>query len=300
MTVKVEKIPYGGWNNCYRIFNDTVEVVVTSDVGPRIIRYGFIGRFNVMCEKEDQMGKSGGDEWMIYGGHRLWHSPEHEIRSYYPDNFPVDVQIIENGIKVSQPVEKTTMIKKDIEVVLDDESSKVYLKHTLTNYNLWDVELAAWALTVVAPGGLEVVPQETLDTLLLPNRMLSLWPYTDMSDKRVQWGSRYIFLQHDSKAIKPFKFGISNTSGWAAYFNNDDMFVKKFSPLEDMVYPDYSASMYETYTCDFMTEMESLSPLMLLGPKEKVEHNEQWELFSDVKPPKNEEEMDKIARKHIT
>ena len=49
-----------------------------------------------------------------------------------------------------------------------------------------------------------------------------------------------------------------------------------------------------------MTEMESLSPLMLLGPKEKVEHNEQWELFSDVKPPKNEEEMDKIARKHIT
>lgn len=300
MTVKVEKIPYGGWNNCYRIFNNTVEVVVTSDVGPRIIRYGFIGRFNVMCEKEDQMGKSGGDEWMIYGGHRLWHSPEHEIRSYYPDNFPVDVQIIENGIKVSQPVEKTTMIKKDIEVVLDDESSKVYLKHTLTNYNLWDVELAAWALTVVAPGGLEVVPQETLDTLLLPNRMLSLWPYTDMSDKRVQWGSRYIFLQHDSKAIKPFKFGISNTNGWAAYFNNDDMFVKKFSPLEDMVYPDYSASMYETYTCDFMTEMESLSPLMLLGPKEKVEHNEQWELFSDVKPPKNEEEMDKIARKHIT
>ncbi|HPJ75931.1 MAG TPA: hypothetical protein PLS36_03745 [Clostridia bacterium] len=300
MTVKVEKIPYGGWNNCYRIFNNTVEVVVTSDVGPRIIRYGFIGRFNVMCEKEDQMGKSGGDEWMIYGGHRLWHSPEHEIRSYYPDNFPVDVQIIENGIKVSQPVEKTTMIKKDIEVVLDDESSKVYLKHTLTNYNLWDVELAAWALTVVAPGGLEVVPQETLDTLLLPNRMLSLWPYTDMSDKRVQWGSRYIFLQHDSKAIKPFKFGISNTNGWAAYFNNDDMFVKKFSPLEDMVYPDYSASMYETYTCDFMTEMESLSPLMLLGPKEKIEHNEQWELFSDVKPPKNEEEMDKIARKHIT
>lgn len=300
MTVKVEKIPYGGWNNCYRIFNNTVEVVVTSDVGPRIIRYGFIGRFNVMCEKEDQMGKSGGDEWMIYGGHRLWHSPEHEIRSYCPDNFPVDVQIIENGIKVSQPVEKTTMIKKDIEVVLDDESSKVYLKHTLTNYNLWDVELAAWALTVVAPGGLEVVPQETLDTLLLPNRMLSLWPYTDMSDKRVQWGSRYIFLQHDSKAIKPFKFGISNTNGWAAYFNNDDMFVKKFSPLEDMVYPDYSASMYETYTCDFMTEMESLSPLMLLGPKEKIEHNEQWELFSDVKPPKNEEEMDKIARKHIT
>jgi hypothetical protein len=96
------------------------------------------------------------------------------------------------------------MIKKDIEITIKEKGTKVYLKHTMTNYNLWDIELAAWALTVVAPGGLEVVPQETLDTKLLPNRMISLWPYSDMKDKRVQWGSKYIFLSHDSKALKPF------------------------------------------------------------------------------------------------
>lgn len=299
MAVMVEKIPYGGWDNCYRIYNGSTELIVTSDVGPRVIRYGFIGKENVMCEKSDQMGKTGGDEWKIYGGHRLWHSPEHEVRSYYPDNSPVDVKIIKNGIAVSQPVEKTTMIKKDIEITLDDSGSKVLLKHYMTNYNLWDIELAAWALTVVAPGGLEVVPQETLDTKLLPNRMLSLWPYTDMNDKRVTWGSRYIFLEQDSNAAKPFKFGISNTSGWAAYFNYNDMYIKRFSPMEDMLYPDYSASMYETYTCNFMTEMESLSPLTILGPKEKLEHNEEWELVKDVMPPKDEKEMDKIVRKHI-
>jgi hypothetical protein len=77
------------------------------------------------------------------------------------------------------------------------------------------------------------------------------------------------------------------------------MYIKRFSPMEDMLYPDYSASMYETYTCNFMTEMESLSPLIILGPKEKLEHNEEWELVKDVMPPKDEKEMDKIVRKHI-
>jgi hypothetical protein len=118
MTVRIEKVPYGGWDNCYRICNDEIELIITSDIGPRVIRYGFIGQENVMCEKKEHMGKTGGEEWRIYGGHRLWHSPEHEVRSYFPDNEKVDVQIIPNGIKVSQPVETTTMIKKDIEITI--------------------------------------------------------------------------------------------------------------------------------------------------------------------------------------
>ena len=28
-------------------------------------------------EYDEQMGKTGGDEWRIYGGHRLWIAPEH-------------------------------------------------------------------------------------------------------------------------------------------------------------------------------------------------------------------------------
>ena len=57
--------------------------------------------------------------------------------------------------------------------------------------------------------------------------------------------------------------------------------------------------MYETYTCDFMTEMETLSPLVLLGPKEKIEHEELWQLFDNIAPPKDEKEMDKIEKEYI-
>ena len=46
----------------------------------------------------------------------------------------------------------------------------------------------------MAPGGKEVVPQGRRDTGLLPNRVVSLWPYSRLDDPRVHWGERYIFL----------------------------------------------------------------------------------------------------------
>lgn len=39
----VEKVPYGGWQNCYKVSNGVVELVATADVGPRLIRFGFVG-----------------------------------------------------------------------------------------------------------------------------------------------------------------------------------------------------------------------------------------------------------------
>ena len=34
--VKVEKMEYKGWRNCYRVSNGEIELVVTGDVGPRV------------------------------------------------------------------------------------------------------------------------------------------------------------------------------------------------------------------------------------------------------------------------
>ena len=41
--VKIEKTSYAGWPNCYRMTNGEVELIVTTDVGPRVIRYSFVG-----------------------------------------------------------------------------------------------------------------------------------------------------------------------------------------------------------------------------------------------------------------
>lgn len=293
-TVNIVKKEYKGWKNCIHISNGIIEAIATTDVGPRIIRFGFCGQQNEFCEVEDQVGTTGGDEWKIYGGHRLWHSPEIKPRTYMPDNSKIEWKKKKNGIKLSQPVEPWTNIKKEIEFTMSPDKAEVTVLHRLTNKGAWAVELSLWALTVMAPGGKEIIPQITGGDKYLPNRMLSLWPYTKLNDPRVYWGEKYIMLKQDTAVTYPFKIGLPNKDGWAAYVNNGHMFVKRYQHIEGVTYPDFSASSYETYTINWMLEMETLSPLVMLEPEKSIEHTEVWSLYDNVKTPENEKDVEEF------
>ena len=47
MSVTIEKQEWKGWPNCWRLANGTVELIVTQDIGPRVMRYGFSGEQNL-------------------------------------------------------------------------------------------------------------------------------------------------------------------------------------------------------------------------------------------------------------
>ena len=55
--VTVEKIEYKGYPNNLRLTNGDAELILTLDVGPRIISYKLKGGKNVFVELADQMGK---------------------------------------------------------------------------------------------------------------------------------------------------------------------------------------------------------------------------------------------------
>ena len=46
----IQEIPYAGWKRNLRLQGPTTELVITLDVGPRIIRYGFHNDRNVFVE----------------------------------------------------------------------------------------------------------------------------------------------------------------------------------------------------------------------------------------------------------
>jgi len=286
--VQIKEIAYGGWPNCIELSNGIVELVVTTDVGPRIIRYGLTGQTNELCEVQSTLGVTGGDEWRIYGGHRLWHSPESKEWTYEPDNYPVRWEEIGQGVRVIQNIEEKTKIRKEIDIALCPDSTEVSLTHRMTNEGLQQVELAVWSLTAMATGGMEVIPQSRRDTGLLPNRHIVLWPYSRLDDSRVCWGNAFIILKQDPAIQNPFKLGIPNEEGWAAYFNHGHLFVKYYAHEMSAAYPDFGVS-YETYTNDFMLEMETLSPLVHLQPGESAGHAERWELFDNVAMPSHNE-----------
>jgi hypothetical protein len=248
--VTIMKTSYKGWPNCYRVTNGTVELIATQDVGPRIIRLGFVGGDNVFGEMDDQVGKTGGDEWRIYGGHRLWHSPEAKPRSYFPDNFPIEVKEGPDSLTLMQPTEKTTGIQKTIQVTMQPDRNQVVVVHRLRNDNLWPVELAPWALSVMAKTGLAIIPQPAPvphEKALLPARPLAQWTYTDMSDPRWRWGAKYITLRQDPQIAAPQKIGVGNHENWIACAVKGNLFVKTFSYQEGATYPDFGCTV-EVFT----------------------------------------------------
>ena len=280
--VKMEIVSYGGWPNCIKLSNGEIELVATTDVGPRIIRFGYVGGQNLFKEYKDQLGQTGGNKWRIYGGHRLWHCPEDHKRTYYPDNSKITYKWDGRILKLTQPVETTTGIVKEIEVTLDAKENLVKVFHRLINENLWDIEVSAWALTAMAPTGRIILPQEPHrphPDYLLAARPLVLWHFTDMSDARWTWGEKYIQLRQDPNAKTKEKVGLLNKVGWGAYYLNGELFIKRYPYDPDATYPDYGCNT-ETFTDGDMLEFETLGPLVKIPAKGgKVEHVEMWYLF---------------------
>ncbi len=293
--VKIEKVAYFNQPNCYRISNGTAEVIVTTDIGPRVIRYALVGGDNVFAELPDTVVKTELGEWHAWGGHRLWTAPEAMPRSYSPDNTPIQFTMEGNNtIHLIQPVEPKTGIQKEMVVSLDEQGTGVTVLHRLTNKNLWAVDLAPWALTIMNGGGVTIIPQEPYrshDDYLLPARPLVLWHYTDLGDRRWAHGKKYLRLRTVAEMKEPQKVGLANKQGWAGYLRNGTLFVKRFPYVEGAEYPDYGCN-NETYTAGTFMEVETLGPMAHLEPGRAAEHTERWHLFRNVSLGRTDENLE--------
>ncbi len=276
-------IRYMNYGNCAELSNGLIDVVITLDCGPRIIRYGFAGEGNELCDDAPLTVPVEGEaeEWRLMGGHRLWVSPERFPKTYYPDNAPVDYDWVENGIVITKPAHPRVHIESQLEITLKEGDTKIQILHSLKNTGEWSIETAVWALTNLKPGGLQVLPfarrESHFSDGVKGSRSLVLWSYASMDDPRIKWGNRYVLVKHEEGNTIQTKFGIQNSEGWAAYFRDNSLFIKRFSVYPGKTYPDGGISS-ATFLIEFMLEMESLSPMRKLEPGDTVEHTEIWEL----------------------
>jgi hypothetical protein len=291
----IEKVSYGGWANCIRIFNSDVELVATSDVGPRVIRYGFIGGQNMFKEFADQMGRSGEATWQPRGGHRIWMAPEIVPDTYVADNFAVRATIGEDSVELIAPVEPGTGLEKSIALELGADGVKV--THRIRNCGRSARTMAPWALSMMAPGGVGIAkfpPRGTHPEDLPPTNPLVMWAFTDLSDPRWTFTKKYLVLRQDPNIASPQKLGLFNEKTVGAYLLGSDLFVKRYYADPSKTYPDFGAS-YETFTNDGFLELETLGPLEEVAPGGRVEHVERWSLRRGVAVAEwTDEELDRV------
>jgi hypothetical protein len=209
------------------------------------------------------------------------------VRTYHPDNGPVEHKAVENGIHLIPQPETVNGIQKEIEIRLVPGANKFEVIHRLRNIGPWAMQLAPWALTACAQGGTAIVPlppRGAHTAQLLPTSTLALWAYTDLSDPRWTLGHDHILLRQDVNRPTPQKLGALVPDGWAAYALGEDLLVKHFAFDSSATYPDFGCSA-EVFTDGGMLELETLGPLVTLQPDATVEHAETWQLFHDAKLP---------------
>lgn len=297
--VTVEKIGYKGWTNCYRVSNGTVELIVTGDIGPRVIRYGFVGGQNVFKEFTDQLGKSGEADFQLRGGHRVWKAPEDPVASWAPDNAPVQVEVIADGVVATEPVEPLTKLQKAIAVHLAPTGTDVTVTQRITNKTLFPLEFSVWAMSMMAQGGVTITgfpPRGRHPIDLAATNPLVMWAYTDLSDKRWTFTKKYMMLRQDPNAADPQKIGLFNANTWVAYLLNGEAFVKQAKSDPAKTYPDFGCS-FEEFTSNEFLEIETLSPMTKVAPGGSAEHTEHWSLHRDVRLSQfNDAEIDRALQ----
>jgi len=178
-------------------------------------------------------------------------------------------------------------LRKTITLQVSSEQPFIRVKHRIENFGDAAVKLSSWAITMLRPNGVAILPQQTGNVDedgYQPNRRFALWPYARWNDSRLKLNDDFITVNADLTP-SPFKMGYFNPHGWLGYVRDDVMFVKRFGVRRDQEYPDYGCNS-EVYVDARSLELETLAAVQELAPKMDTVHTETWEVHNVDSLPK--------------
>ncbi len=271
------------------ITDGTCTVKVTIDLGPRVIYFARNGKRNMFfcdlkrntrSDKPEMNAYYGkGRYWYLYGGYRLWLSPESLPETYYPDNDKVNYKIEDDSVTFVPKPQIENGIQTSFELCFCGDGT-VLVKNKIENISDKPIYGSAWALCVMNQNSFTYAYQNDADTGLLPNRTVVIWPYTDVYDKRISFNNGAIAVKQDPASDSALKIGFNNTKGKLYTYLDGELFTQTYDTYhENRDYPDGGCSC-EIYSCPDFTEAETLSPLTSIDPGECLRFDIKWSIKS--------------------
>lgn len=261
-----------------RLSNGHLEIAVTTAYGPRVIHAAVPGSDNVMAELPDATLEWRDGRFSLRGGHRLWVAPEVRDLTYTPDDDPVELHEVENGVIVGTPPSDSSPFHREMEIILGVGKPRLTITHRLTYTGSSTAVAAPWAITMLPADGTVVLPMRRgAPDQLQADRNVVLWPYTSLHDPLIDISDEAIFV-HGGRS-EPTKIGTSGVAGWSAYLRGNTALIKRAVADASATYPDKGAGL-QCFANSYFMELETLGPLATLNPGETVEHLETWEVRS--------------------
>ena len=121
---------------CLFIDNGYLEVGIALEFGIRIVHFSFLDGENVFYEQPlDSHAFETPEGWRLRGGHRLWLTPE-DKNTYFPDNLPVDHELGNNSVLITQSEDAWLGLLKSVEITLHPKCAEVKHKRKIAEITL--------------------------------------------------------------------------------------------------------------------------------------------------------------------
>jgi hypothetical protein len=229
---------------------------------------------SVSRDCSDFYGKD--DRWHIYGGHRLWLSPE-DSSTYYPDNGEVGYSVDGNTVVFTPSAWKKIDVQPSVAVTFEKDGS-LTVAHSMKNLGETR-DLCLWALTVMKSGGEVSLPLSTENTGFLANRNIVMWHYASFGDARFTLKDDRLSLKSSVSVPAPYKVGAYCDKADASYILSENgaaqVFTKTVFGEKGGRYPDFTCN-FETYCTNLIHEIETLSPIKTVPNGGVLTHVEKW------------------------
>lgn len=306
--MEIIEMEYENFGRCVRITNGIIDCIVSIEIGPRILRLGLVGEKNILFIDTNRKYQRTAEEvsatpdkntiYYLYGGHRL------QIRQLpqidFPDNSPVIYSAPAEGVIFTAPKLKKREIQLSYEIIMGKDASDIMIVHAAKNCSKETLLFGLSPATLVEGGGVAVIPQNQQAQTGQPSKTLNLWPDTDVNDRRILYGNRFLAVRQELGNESPLRIGTNNYPGWIAYAGNGFTLVKRFVANPQAAYPDSGSSAEISLTPDY-AELSTLSPMYQVEPGETIKHVENLYICrSDAAPSfSGEDEIEEWANKTI-
>lgn len=273
MSISIKEINNINYGRCINISNGLLDVVVTIDYGPRIIKYCPKNAKNLFYydnEREysfPQNITNTNELFYLYGGHRMWVSTETGEKSTYPDNIPIVYSPISEGVKLSIPRYDAQGIDLSMDIILTQETTDIMVVHSVKNISNTPKEISINADTALCKKGFVYSMQSNRE------QSIRLYKSSKWKDKRLFIGNDYVTV--DANNGDEFIIGIKNAYGRCGYIDDDVEFDKQYIHNPDMEYNDKDISTKIKIFNNYIS-LNTISPLYIVESGETIRFVESW------------------------
>lgn len=281
--VVAERTSYHAWQEALRLRNPHVEVIAVPAVG-RVLSFRFHDGENVFWEDFSLRGKRGdasGKEWVNFGGDKTWPAPEAEWKKFTGspkwmppaafDALPVEGRIEGNTLVLISPDDAAYHIRTIRRIALAPDTAEMTIETTYERTGGTPAKVAIWVITQFTDPVAVYVPVGFRSLFPAGHYVFGATPWPQLTATET-----LLRVTRDPKT--PHKLG--SDADRMLWIGETALCLVSTPRVRGVEYPDRGASA-EVYTNPdpkTYVELETLGPLALLHPGDRISQTNTYQL----------------------